>query len=303
MKIVGIGANVLDTLITLPRYPEEDTKLYAKSTRTVGGGPCATGLTAAAKLGAECAFIGVLSDDAGGKMLLTELEKYGVSAEHTDVIPGYSSFCAWIWLGEDKASRTIAVDRGNLPPLTLDERKKRAIEEADILMIDGNELSAAVHACEIAKGAGTKVLYDAGGLYEGREKLLAKTDILIPSEEFAIKHTGKSSPEEAAEALYGMYSPELVVVTCGSRGGVIKDENGLRSYSAFKVEAIDTNGAGDVFHGAFAFAYAKGMDADRCALFGSAVSAIKCTRTGGARKGAPSYKEVEIFLKEHGYEL
>ena len=69
-KIVGIGACVMDTLITLPNFPKEDTKLRATSTVTAGGGPVGTGLVTVSKLGEKASYIGVLSDDNGGKIPL-----------------------------------------------------------------------------------------------------------------------------------------------------------------------------------------------------------------------------------------
>ena len=66
-NIVGIGANVCDTLITVPNYPKEDTKLRAQTVIQSGGGPCGTGLVAASKLGGKCAYIGTLTDDSAGK--------------------------------------------------------------------------------------------------------------------------------------------------------------------------------------------------------------------------------------------
>ena len=75
-KIVGIGANVCDTLFTVPSYPKEDTKMRADSMKLSGGGPCATGLVAASKLGGDCAYIGNLTDDNAGKFLIEDMEKY-----------------------------------------------------------------------------------------------------------------------------------------------------------------------------------------------------------------------------------
>ena len=69
IKIVGIGAWVMDTLTTVENYPKEDTKLRAISSKVAGGGPTATGLVAAQKLGEQTAYIGVLSDDNGGVFL------------------------------------------------------------------------------------------------------------------------------------------------------------------------------------------------------------------------------------------
>ena len=75
-KVVGIGACVLDTLITIPNFPPEDTKLRATSTKLVGGGPTATGIVAVSKLGIESEFIGVLSEDSSGSYLKGDFEKY-----------------------------------------------------------------------------------------------------------------------------------------------------------------------------------------------------------------------------------
>lgn len=298
-NIVGIGANVYDTLITLPVYPKEDTKMRADSITVSGGGPCATGLVAASKLGGSTAYIGVLSDDNGGRFLSEDFEKYGVSTKYIDVKGGYTAFSSYIWLSGDTASRTCVFDKGTLPPLELNEKQKQAIKSADILMVDGNELDAAVEGAKIAHESGTKVLYDAGGLYNGIERLLPYADILIPSEEFALGHTGEKKPEDAAKKLYEKYSPEVVVITQGKEGGLLYDGSEIRKYPAFLVKAVDSNGSGDVFHGAFAFALSKGFDFYKSCIFSSAVSALKCTKLG-ARKGVPAYDETINFLKERG---
>ncbi len=301
-KIVGIGANVCDTLINVPNYPIEDTKLRASGVIQCGGGPCATGLAAASKLGAECAYIGTLTDDSAGSFLLSELEKYGISSDYVAIEKGCRSFSSYILLSEESSSRTCVFDRGNIPPTKLTKAQKEAISSAQILMVDGNDMSAAIEAGELARQCDTKVLYDAGGLYSGVENLLPLADYLIPSEEFALGHTGCKTAEEAAYALFEKYSPEAVVITQGKAGGIIYDGNTLCSYPAFSVKAVDTNGAGDVFHGAFAFAVTMGMSIFDAAVFSSAVSALKCTKYG-ARAAVPSYSEAVKFLKENGYEF
>ena len=181
-KAVGIGACVMDTLINVPNYPKEDTKMRAESSKQAGGGPVATGLVAAAKLGAEAEYIGVLSDDAGGSFLIKDFKKYGVKTDNIEVLSGYRSFTSVIWLSAKASSRTCVFDKGNLPPLKLNDEQKKAIIGADLLMIDGNEMSGALEAVKIARENGTKVLYDAGGLYDNVESLLPYADILIPSD-------------------------------------------------------------------------------------------------------------------------
>ena len=301
-KIVGIGANVFDTLYNIPTYPKEDTKMRATASKTAGGGPVATGLVAAQKLGEQTAYIGVLSDDNGGRFLKADFEKYGVKTDLIEVKSGYRSFASVLWLCADTASRTCVFDKGDLPPLVLTDEQKQGVRDAEILMVDGNEMDAAVDAAAIARDSGTKVLYDCGGLYEGVERLLALTDIMIPSEEFALGHTGCATAAEAAKKLFDLYSPEIVVITQGKRGGIIYDGEKVTEYPIYPADVVDSNGSGDVFHGAFAAALVKGFDYLKCCHFSSAVSALKCTGIG-ARESVPDFETVKNYLKENGYEL
>ncbi len=301
-KIVGIGANVFDTLYTVDKYPTEDTKMRANAVKASGGGPCATGLVAASKLGESCAFIGNLTDDNGSKFLKEDFEKYGVDTKHIKIMPGYDTFCSCIWLAKETASRTCVFFRGNVPPTEIDDSAQKLIADADVLMVDGNDMDAAIQGSKIARQNGTKVLYDAGGLYEGVENLLPYADILIPSEEFALGHTKAQTAEDAARILYEKYSPKVVVITQGKNGGIIFDGNSVQKYPAFLVEAVDSNGSGDVFHGAFAFAITNKMSYDKACVFSSAVSALKCTKVG-AREGVPTYDETIRFLKERDIDV
>lgn len=171
--------------------------------------------------------------------------------------------------------------------------------DAKILMIDGNEMHAALEAVKVAKENKTKVLYDAGGLYEGVEHLLPYSDILIPSEEFALGCTKAENASDAAKLLFDKYSPEVVVITQGKKGGIIYDGKAIKEYPAFLVDAVDSNGSGDVFHGAFAFCVASGYHYYDACVFSSAVSALKCTKIG-ARNGVPTYEETVKFIKERG---
>ncbi|MBO4468096.1 MAG: hypothetical protein J5766_02220 [Clostridia bacterium] len=301
-KIVGIGANVFDTLYNIPNYPKEDTKMRAVSSKTAGGGPVATGLVAARKLGEQTAYIGVLSDDNGGVYHKNDFIKYGVNTDLVDIKSGCRSFASVLWLCEDSATRTCVFDKGDLPPLKLNNRQKMAIASAEILMVDGNELNAAIEAAKIAGGNGVKVLYDCGGLYDGVAELLKLTDIMIPSEEFALGITGCKTAKEAAKELYETYSPEIVVITQGKSGGILYDGGKYDSYPVYPAKVVDSNGSGDVFHGAFAAGIAKGYDYLKCCHFSSAVSAIKCTGVG-ARESVPDFETVKKYLKENGYEL
>ena len=301
-KIVGIGAVVMDTLISVPEYPAEDTKMCALEVRQAGGGPTATGIVAAQKLGIDCAYIGVLATDPGGQFLKKDFEKYGVDTSLIEIKDGYRSFTSVIWLSQAATTRTCVFDRGNLPKLVLNEAQKKAIQDAEILMVDGNELEAAIEGAKIARENGTKVLYDAGGQYKGVERLLPYADILIPSKEFSLGITGAKTTEEAAQKLYETYQPEIVVITCGKAGGILYNGSEYIHYPIYPAEVKDSNGAGDVFHGAFACGMVRGFGYEQCCHFSSAVSGIKCMGIG-ARESVPDYKTVIEYLRRYHYEL
>ena len=123
-------------------------------------------------------------------------------------------------------------------------------------------------------------------------------DVLIPSEEFSLKITGAKTAVEAAAILQERYNPQILIITQGSKGGFWwKDGQEVR-YPVFPVDAVDSNGAGDTFHGAFVAARVKGMEVMEAATFASATSALKCTRFG-AQAGIPHFDEVLEFMKNH----
>ena len=169
-------------------------------------------------------------------------------------------------------------------------------------MVDGNELEAALQAAKLARGNGVSVLYDAGGLYEGVEQLHRYTDILIPSEEFAISHTQEENVFIAAKKLYNLYHPKVVVITRGKQGGLPYDGSDFTVYPVYPARVVDSNGAGDVFHGAFAAGLISGYGYEQCCHFASAVSALKCTGMG-ARESVPTRSKVMEFLRRNGYAI
>ena len=296
--VVGIGSALFDILMTAPQFPKEDTKLQGVDTKTQCGGPCATGLVAVRKLGVSAQYMGTVGDDTYGDFILSELNKYGVSTQHVRRIPDKVSFHSFVLLNLSNSSRTCVWSKGTVTPPEESDVDLEALKNAKYLHLDGHQLDCAIYAAKKAHEYGVKVSHDAGGTYPGIERLLPYVDVLIPSEEFSLKITGCATAVEAARVLQETYHPEVLIITQGSRGGFWwKDGQEVR-YPVFPVEAVDSNGAGDTFHGAFVAARVKGMDILEAATFASATSALKCTRFG-AQQGIPSWQEVEEFMKTH----
>ena len=217
-KVVGLGANVLDTLIRCQCFPTEDKKTRAEEIVRTGGGPVSNALVVMSRLGVETAVIGAFADDLEGKQILSELRTFGVLTDHATILPDKSSFVSYILLSEETQSRTCLYDRGSVPddPSLVE---LSPIDSADLLHLDGNYMQCAIRAAKYARERGVKVSLDAGGTYEGIEELLPLVDILVPSAEFAMAVTETEDVKSATEMLSRRYSPDILVVTDGSNGG------------------------------------------------------------------------------------
>jgi len=278
-RVVGLGASVVDTLISCKEFPTEDTKFRASSVKKAAGGPVCNALVVMSRLGTSAEVIGGFADDDGGKYILSDYAKFGVETKNAVTVAGTESFVSYIILSEGSGSRTCVFERGNVP----DDPKNvsfAALEGASVLHLDGNYIRSAVAAAKRARELGVKVSLDAGGLYDGIEELLPLVDVLIPSAEFAVGITGEATPKDAMLALYDKYSPSVLVVTDGANGGYYIENGEAHHYDSFRINPIDTNGAGDTFHGAFVSEYLSGNGVAECCRFASAVSAYKCTHKG-----------------------
>jgi len=297
MDVVGIGSAVFDILMTAEGFPREDTKMQGKETKLQCGGPCATALVAASKLGVSSGYIGTLGDDMYGSYVMAGFKKYGVNTDYIRHIPGKQSFHSFVLLNLTNASRTCIWNRGTVTPPVPEDVDLEVLKNAKFLHLDGHQIDCAIYAAEKAHEYGVTVSLDAGGVYPGIQQLLPLVDVLIPSEEFALKVTGAATAEEAAAILQQRYHPETLIITQGVQGGFWWKDGAPVRYPAFPVDAVDSNGAGDTFHGAFVAARVKGMEVYDAAVFASATSAVKCTRFG-AQEGIPGYEEVMDFLKQ-----
>jgi ribokinase len=297
--VVGIGASVFDSLMLSDEFPREDTKLKVFSTKIQGGGPCATALVAMSKLGIATEYFGVLGTDVFGQYMTDEFRHYGVAVNSVRLVDGERSFNSVMLINKKNASRTCIWNAGTLPAMREDDVPLAKLKQAAYLHLDGNHLETAVYGAKKAREYKVKVSLDAGTPYEGIDDLLPLVDILIPSEEFVERYTGEKNPEQGAEILYRQYKPEILIITQGPKGGFIYDGKCCIYYKPFPAVVVDTNGAGDTFHGAFIAGLVKGMDVVEAADFASAVAAIKCAHFG-AREGIPSYEETMKAIKSQG---
>ncbi|MCK9412933.1 MAG: PfkB family carbohydrate kinase [Prolixibacteraceae bacterium] len=294
VEIAGLGFCGLDYLSILPHIPV-DEKVEIIQSLVQGGGPAATAIVTAARLGARTAFIGAVGNDDRGSAIIDGLKLENVDTGNIQMKAGKESPAAFCWIEKESGKRSIAWTKGTSLPLDVSKVDPEFIKSLKLLHLDGHNTEAAIKAACIAKENGVIVSLDAGTLLPDIEKLVALADICIASESFARKYTGESDIQKAAEVLFKS-GCIVAAVTSGKNGVFAVTANGTIKKDAFQVPVIDTTGAGDVFHGAFAFAYIQGWAYDYALDFASATAALKCTEFGG-RTGIPSADKVFEFLQ------
>ncbi|MEG1516287.1 MAG: carbohydrate kinase family protein [Clostridia bacterium] len=294
MDIVGIGYPVMDCLVRMNRLPKTDGASDLLESSWQGGGMIATGLVAAAVLGAQCGMLGVVGGDGYGQFCLEDLQRNGVDTSRLAVDQKESTFLTFVLSETEKGGRSFVGKPGTHRKLRPDELDESYIGGAEYLFLSSmDEIDVA--ACRIARKHGVRVFVDADVYDEAILRHLDLIDALVASEDFYKGRFQDESYEANCRTLQRC-GPEIVVVTLGARGmrGVYRDE--YLALNAFKVAVRDTTGAGDVFHGAFLYGMLQGWPGERVARFASAVSAIKCTRLGG-RAGIPDTKTAERFCE------
>ncbi len=229
------------------------------------------------------------------ELIVSELESEGISTEHIARITGGESPFSFIHVDESSGERTIFHRSGaNLqkqqPPIDFS-----CLAQCDVLLVDDVYPGLALDAARRSREAGVPVVADLVPR-ERNHGLLRYVDVLIAPRHYARDLGFGDEPEKALDGIHAL-GPSVAVITMGADGWVYSGPGGRGSGPAYEVDVVDTTGAGDTFHGAFAYALARGWDVHRCCDFAAAVAAIKCTKPGG-RTGLPSLDQAIVFLQE-----
>lgn len=295
LQVIGLGQCSLDILGQLAQYPELDQKAELSSMLVQGGGPVATAMVTLARLGCPASFIGAVGDDEFGAQIRQGLLAENVDCTNLLTVPGGSSQVAFISVTSE-GCRNIFWHRGTVKPVVPETFDVLLSGGVKILHLDGLHLVAAVAAAELARSKKITTVLDAGTVRPGVEKLLPLIDHLVVSEKFALQLVGYDDPQAALVKLLN-YGAKAVTVTLGAKGSVSLEAGGEGfQQHAFKVDAVDTTGCGDVFHGGYIYGLLQEWPLRQTVRFAAACAALK-TRALGGRTAIPCLPEVTDFLR------
>jgi sugar/nucleoside kinase (ribokinase family) len=302
LDILGLGAVAVDDLLVVATYPAADAKARVLGRHRQCGGLTGTALVAAARLGSRCGYAGVLGVDELSDLVVDNFAREGVDVSIVQRRPGVGPIRSTIVIGRDDATRTVFSDRNGFEGPDPDWPDPEVIRSVRVLFVDHLGVPATIRAARIAREAGIPVVADFERVPSPDfADLLDLADHLIIGRSFAADLTGETDPGAAALALW-RGGRSAVVVTCGIEGCWAvdgSDRRALRRQPAFPVATVDTTGCGDVFHGAYASALARGDRLDDRLRLASASAALKATRPGG-QAGIPDRAAVLDFLGRQG---
>lgn len=302
-RIICLGNTVLDKVWPVYDLPTTGGKFRASDYMELGGGMAANAAVAIARLGADAAYWGRAGEDVPGHTMKKEMAAFGVDVSQFRLFEDARSSTSAVIVSHD-GERMIVNYRGTGIPdeadwLPLEQVRAAQAIHADIRWVEGAiAIFSAARSADIPTVLDGEIAADAAFL-----AVLPLVDHAIFSEPGLRSFAGKESLDNDANRRTALKKARdlgcrVAAVTRGAKGTIWLDDHGLHHQPAFSVHVVDTTGAGDVFHGAYALALGEGQSVPHAMRFASAVAALKCTRQGG-RAGIPTREDVEAFLNEH----
>lgn len=289
--VIGVGVNAVDVLLRIPPKAPVGAKYEVEDLIIQAGGLAATATCVCSSLGWRSAYVVKLGHNTLSQIARSEYLIRGILPDFFIEAPSARPALAMIQIEHQTAERTIFYNMDNYQPLQPPELPLEAIKNAKVLLLDGYEPAAAEAVLEAVTRTTCRTVLDLeNGEPEIFRRLIALgTDVILPMMT-ARTLTGEETPEEVLHELAKMTKGQLVV-TEGILGSWALTPQGVIHQKAFRVEAIDTTGCGDAFHGAYAVGLLEGMTLVERLEFAAWIASLVASRLGG-RTALPSRKQL-----------
>lgn len=294
-RIITVGHAALDRIYRISAFPPEPTKVRALEHIEVGGGMAANAAVAIARLGGRSELWSRVGEDGPGQLIRAGLKAERVDVRYVQQFEDSRSSTSAI-IVDDRGERLIVGMRDTSLPSGTQWLPLERISEADAVLCDLRWLEGVRSVFGQARKEGKPTVLDADlGAREALPGVLALTDFAIFSAPSLREFAPGTTDDDRLQVVLSL-GPRHAGVTLGASGYRWRERGGRSGFQpGFQVDPVDTTGAGDAFHGAFALALAEGRTTEDCARIACAVAAMKCTRLGG-RAGLPTRPEMEAFL-------
>lgn len=292
MKILVIGHAAYDITMAVDKFPKENTKNRIDNRVECGGGPAANAAYLLGKWGLDVSFAGIVGNDDYGKKIKEELESVNINTKYLQFSDEFSTTNSFIVANKENGSRTIFTYRDK--NMTMEEIELDF--EPDIILFDGQEIAMTNKILDMYPNAIS--IIDAGRTTDEIIALAKKATYLVCSKEFAEKVSGIVIDENESYAkIYDYIKKEFnneVIITLEENGCLYKLNNQIKIMPSLKVKALDSTGAGDIFHGAFTYGIAKKYELEKVLKVANIAGALSVTKIG-SKYSIPEKEEIKEY--------
>ncbi len=298
-KVLCIGHASYDYTLLFDGYPVENSKTRINEKYECGGGPAATAAFLLGKWGLDTYFMGTVGNDEQGKKVIKELKSVGVNTYYTELIKGKETTKSFIIVNKKNGSRTAIthrLDNMNLNNNYIDFKP-------DIILVDGQELETSKKIFKENKEA-IKVI-DAGSYKKETVELSYLVDYCVCSKSFAegfVKRKIDLDNEISIHKIFLLLEQEFntnIIITLEEKGCIYRNNKKIEIMPSIKVNALDTTGAGDIYHGAFVYGLANGWDISKIVRYANITAALSVTKIGTRNSVFPTEEVERIYEKEN----
>ena len=291
LDVLVIGRNCIDYISIVDRFPLEDEKVSLNARLVEGGGQGGTSACCVSRLGGRTAVVGNIGDDEEGEFCLRRLADFNVDTRHVQVLENARTPIAYLFVNRSNGKRTIIYEPSRLPDIELSKDLDPLLKSAKALSLDPQTTPLGkILKQRIRPDA--KLVYDCERWKDHMEDMMAAADYFIPSSAFFDASSDKFDPHQLFNNIFKLKKmiQGQLIVTHGDAGAYYPLGDTLYHVPAPAVAVLDTTGAGDNFHGAFALAVGRGFDLHEAVRFSVAVASLSCRAYGG-RDAVPDFQE------------
>jgi sulfofructose kinase len=292
--VVGMGLNSVDFLSLVSEFPKPNSKMQILQFSKQGGGQVATAMVALSRWEVKTKYIGKVGEDESGQFSLNSIRQEGVDISSVIIEPHAINQFAMIIVDASTGERTILWNRDERLMYREGELRKEEVCSGKILHLDGHDIHAALQCARWARIEGIPTVIDLDKVEPLTSELIKQIDFIITSSRFPMLFTGVSDQKKALLELQ-RYASGFLCSTLGDEGAMALVNGEFLHIEGFEVNAVDTTGAGDVFHGGFIYGLLQNWDVVEILKSANAAAALKCKELGG-RRGIPFLEEIQRFL-------
>jgi sulfofructose kinase len=291
MKAIAIGHSTYDTTLPMNEYPTENIKYRIEKHIECGGGPASNGAYLLAKWGMDTTICSVIGDDYYGDRIIDDFTKIGANTKYLEKKSGHDTSSSFIIANMSNGSRTIITSKKD----PIRKLSQEVTEKYDVILIDGEHPETAKEVLE--KNPDAISVLDAGRLNDDTRYLGQRVTYVVCSKDFAEEFSKEKIDVNDMEKLKKIYNKlhdyfkTNIIITLEATGSFAKIDGEYEIIPSVRVTALDSTGAGDIFHGAFTYFIGNNYPLKEAIRLSSITGAISVTRIG-SRYSIPALEEV-----------